>query len=223
MREYYSKKLSANKLKRCYDIASPRIKQYLKAEINFVLEQIHSSDTVLELGCGYGRVLRELAKQASKIVGIDTSFESLELAKEYLQDYRNIELHQMNANSLSFKEETFDAVIAIQNGISAFKVEPEVLLRESLRITKKNCKLILSSYSENFWEERLKWFILQSEEELLGEIDYEKTGNGFIVCKDGFIATTFSKNDFQNLLQKMNLKGSIQEIDLSSIFCIIRK
>ncbi len=223
MSEYYSKKLSANKLKRCYDIASPRIKQYLKAEINFVVEQIRSSDKVLELGCGYGRVLRELAKQASKVVGIDTSFESLELAKEFLLDYRNIELHQMNANSLSFKEETFDVVIAIQNGISAFKVEPEVLLREGLRITKRNGKLILSSYSENFWEERLKWFIQQSEEELLGEIDFEKTGNGSIVCKDGFIATTFSKKDFQNLLQRMNLKGSIQEIDMSSIFCVITK
>lgn len=223
MSEYYSKKLSANKLKRCYDIASPRIKQYLKAEINFVVEQIRSSDKVLELGCGYGRVLRELAKQASKVVGIDTSIESLELAKEYLLDYRNIELHQMNANSLSFKEETFDVVIAIQNGISAFKVEPEVLLREGLRITKRNGKLILSSYSENFWEERLKWFIQQSEEELLGEIDFEKTGNGSIVCKDGFVATTFSKKDFQNLLQRMNLKGSIQEIDMSSIFCVITK
>ena len=223
MKEYYSKKLSANKLKRCYDIASPRIKQYLKAEIDFVLEQIHPSDKVIELGCGYGRVLRELAKKASKVVGIDTSLESLELAKEYLLDYKNIKLHQMNANSLSFKEETFDVVIAIQNGISAFKVEPEVLLRESLRITKRNGKLILSSYSENFWEERLKWFIQQSKEELLGEIDFEKTGNGSIVCKDGFIATTFSKDDFQNLLQRMNLKGFIQEIDLSSIFCIITK
>ncbi len=223
MREYYSKKLSANKLKRCYDIASPRIKQYLKAEINFVLEQIRSTDKVLELGCGYGRVLKELAIKTSKVVGIDTSFESLELAKEFLQDSKNIELHQMNANSLSFKEEAFDVVIAIQNGISAFKVEPEVLLRESLRITKTNGKLILSSYSANFWEERLKWFIQQSEEDLLGEIDFEKTGKGSIVCKDGFIATTFSKKDFQNLLQRMNLKGAIQEIDMSSIFCVITK
>ena len=223
MREYYSKKLSANKLKRCYDIASPRIKQYLKAEINFVLEQIRSSDKVLELGCGYGRVLKELAIKASKVVGIDTSFESLELAKEFLQDSKNIEIHQMNANSLSFKEDVFDVVIAIQNGISAFKVEPEVLLRESLRITKRNGKIILSSYSENFWEERLKWFIQQSEENLLGEIDFEKTGNGSIVCKDGFIATTFTKKDFQNLLQRMNLKGAIQEIDMSSIFCVITK
>ncbi len=223
MREYYSKKLSANKLKRCYDIASPRIKQYLKAEINFVLEQIRSTDKVLELGCGYGRVLKELAIKASKVVGIDTSFESLELAKEFLQDSKNIEIHQMNANSLSFKEDVFDVVIAIQNGISAFKVEPEVLLRESLRITKRNGKIILSSYSENFWEERLKWFIQQSEEDLLGEIDFEKTGNGSIVCKDGFIATTFTKKDFQNLLQRMNLKGAIQEIDMSSIFCVITK
>ena len=52
MKEYYSEKLSANKLKRCYDIATPRIKQYLKAEIDFVLEQIHPSDKVIELGCG---------------------------------------------------------------------------------------------------------------------------------------------------------------------------
>ncbi len=223
MKEYYSEKLSANKLKRCYDLASPRLKQYLKAEINFVIEQIHCSDIVLELGCGYGRVLKELAKMAAKVVGIDTSSESLELAKEYLLSIRNVELHQMNANSMSFKDETFDVVLAIQNGISAFKVEPELLLKESLRVTKPNGKLVLSSYSDNFWDERLKWFIQQSEEELLGEIDYEKTGNGEIVCKDGFVATTLTKKDFKNLLGKMKLKGKITEIDKSSVFCVIIK
>ena len=223
MREYYSEKLSANKLKRCYDIATPRIKQYLKAEINFVLEQVQSSDNVLELGCGYGRVLREIAKKASKAVGIDTSHESLELAKEYLLGFKNFELHQMNANSLSFKEEIFDVVVAIQNGISAFKVEPQVLVRESLRVTKPNGKLVLSSYSDNFWDERLQWFIHQSDEGLLGEIDFEKTGNGVIICRDGFKASTFRKEDFQELLKKMKLKGTIKEIDNSSIFCVIIK
>ena len=36
MTDYYSEKLSANKLKRCYDLVKPRIAQYLAAEINFV-------------------------------------------------------------------------------------------------------------------------------------------------------------------------------------------
>jgi ubiquinone/menaquinone biosynthesis C-methylase UbiE len=223
MKEYYANKLSANKLKRCYDIASPRIKQYLKAEINFVIEQIHCSDKVLELGCGYGRVLKELAKMASKVTGIDTSSESLELAMEYLMNIRNVELHQMNAKSLSFENETFDVVIAIQNGISAFKVKPEILLKESLRVIKPNGKLVLSSYSDKFWDERLKWFIQQSEEKLLGEIDFKKTGDGKIVCKDGFVASTFTKEDFKKLLKKMKLKGTIIEIDKSSIFCVIIK
>ena len=97
------------------------------------------------------------------------------------------------------------------------------MINESLRVTKSAGKLILSSYSENFWDERLKWFIRQSEEKLLGEIDFEKTGNGVIVCKDGFKATTLSIKEFQELLKGLNLEGRIQEIDNSSIFCVITK
>jgi len=223
MKEYYSEKLSANKLRRCYDIASPRIKQYLKAEIDFVIEQIHPSNRVLELGCGYGRVLKELAHKAAEVVGIDTSLDSLELAKDYLQNFNNIELHQMNANSLNFQKDIFDVVIAIQNGISAFKVEPELLVKEGLCVLKPQGKFILSSYSVNFWNERLEWFIQQSKEGLLGEIDFKKTKDGVIICKDGFTATTFTENDFQELLHKMKLKGTIKEIDKSSLFCIIIK
>lgn len=221
MNNYYSKQLSANKLKRCYNIASPRIKQYLEAEIKFVLEQIKPSDKVLELGCGYGRVLKRIAKKAAKVIGIDTSSESIQLAEKYLQDYTNIELFQMNAKSMDFKEQSFDVVIGIQNSISAFKVKPEELTKESLRVTKQNGKVIFSSYSDKIWQERLDWFAEQSEEGLLGEINFMKTGKGVIICKDGFKATTFTKDNFEKLLRKMKLKGIIIEIDNSSIFCVI--
>ncbi|MGC9778896.1 MAG: class I SAM-dependent methyltransferase [Candidatus Heimdallarchaeota archaeon] len=221
MNNYYSKQLSANKLKRCYNIASPRIKQYLEAEIKFVLEQIKPSDKVLELGCGYGRVLKRIAEKAAKVIGIDTSSESIQLAEKYLQDYTNIELFQMNAKSMDFKEQSFDVVIGIQNSISAFKVKPEELTKESLRVTKQNGKVIFSSYSDKIWQERLDWFAEQSEEGLLGEINFMKTGKGVIICKDGFKATTFTKDNFEKLLRKMKLKGIIIEIDNSSIFCVI--
>lgn len=81
MNDYYSRKLSADRLRRVYDLAPPRIRQYLQAEIDFVSRYINSDDTVLELGCGYGRVLRELAIKARPLVGIDSSIASIQAAK----------------------------------------------------------------------------------------------------------------------------------------------
>ncbi|MHA1244519.1 MAG: class I SAM-dependent methyltransferase [Candidatus Heimdallarchaeota archaeon] len=222
-KEYYSKKLSANKLKRCYDVANQRIQQYLTEEINFVLQFIKPDMKVLELGCGYGRVVKLLAEKAKTVVGIDTSQESLDLAKGYLGTKSNYELKNMNAEKLDFQNESFDLVIGIQNGISAFKVDSKKLVMESLRVTKMGGYVLFSSYSENIWDARLEWFQKQSEEGLLGEIDYEKTGNGIIICKDGFKATTYSKEDFVDLMCHLQLKAEITEVDNSSIFCVIKK
>ncbi|MHA1366540.1 MAG: class I SAM-dependent methyltransferase, partial [Candidatus Heimdallarchaeota archaeon] len=103
-------------MKRCYDVANPRIQQYLTEEINFVLQFIKPDMKVLELGCGYGRVVKLLAEEAKTVVGIDTSQESLGLAKGYLGTKSNYELKNMNAEKLDFQNESFDLVIGIQNG-----------------------------------------------------------------------------------------------------------
>jgi len=39
MQAYYSQKLSADHLRRCYEIAPLRVKRYLEAEIEFVLDK----------------------------------------------------------------------------------------------------------------------------------------------------------------------------------------
>ena len=77
MPSYYTVKLSAERLRACYELAPPRTKAYLEAEIEFVLQKASSSMAVLELGCGYGRVLRRLLPRARSVVGIDTSMPSL--------------------------------------------------------------------------------------------------------------------------------------------------
>ncbi len=219
--DYYSNKLFALKLKRAYEIASPRMQQYLEAEIQYTLSNIKTSDKVLELGSGYGRVLKRIANNAYQVVGIDIAEASLKYARKYLSEYPNIELHYMTARELKFDDESFDVVLGIQNAVSAMKIDPIHLIREALRVVKDNGKIILSSYSENIWKERLDWFIQQSKEGLLGEIDFEKTGNGVITCKDGFRATTYTIDDFTTLMKKMNLKATISEVDQSSIFCVI--
>lgn len=221
MTGYYDKNLSADKLKKVYEVAPPRTRQYLQAEIDFVLNNIKSSDSVLELGCGYGRVLKPLSKKAHKVIGIDSSQANIDSAREYLSEFNNIQLYTMNAAELAFKGKTFDKVICIQNGISAFHVDPAELIRESLRVTKKSGLILFSSYSEKFWEERLEWFKIQSEHHLLGEIDWGKTKNGNIICKDGFSAKTFSPENFEQLMSRFDLSYNIKEVDNSSVFCII--
>ena len=129
----------------------------------------------------------------------------------------------MDAKKLDFPVNYFDKVLCIQNGLSAFKLNKRDLIKETLRVTCKNGSAFFSSYSNNFWENRLEWFRLQVEYGLLGEIDENNTKDGVIVCKDGFEATTITKNEFSSLCKELNLIPKINEVDKSSIFCEIIK
>jgi 2-polyprenyl-6-hydroxyphenyl methylase/3-demethylubiquinone-9 3-methyltransferase len=223
MGDYYSDKLSAQKLSRCYEIAPPRVQRYLQAELEYTLSLIHPGSIVLELGCGYGRVLELLAEVAQTVWGIDTSLLSLDLARSRFAGRSNCHLARMNAAMMGFADGLFDFVICIQNGISAFHVDQRQLIEESLRVVKSGGMAVFSTYSDRFWDDRLVWFEMQAEAGLLGEIDYDKTGDGRIVCKDGFTATTVSSEQFSELCSGLDAELELIEVDDSSLFCLLRK
>ncbi|NHI84029.1 MAG: class I SAM-dependent methyltransferase [Candidatus Thorarchaeota archaeon] len=221
MGEYYSDCLSAWRLKKCYDIAPKRTRQYLEAEISYILSKIDQQDSVLELGCGYGRILRRLVPFCTKITGIDISLESLALGLNELQPILGRNLLQVNADTLPFANEQFDFVLCVQNGISAFKLDSLSLVKESMRVTRSGGLCLFSSYSEKFWGHRLEWFRLQSEQGLIGPINWEETRNGIIVCEDGFRATTYRAKDFKELAARLGVRCQVIEVDDSCLFCEI--
>jgi ubiquinone/menaquinone biosynthesis C-methylase UbiE len=221
MTDYYQEKLSTERLKHVYEIAPPRVRQYMESEVKYVLQKIKSNDSILDLGCGYGRILPQLARKSKRVFGIDTSFSSLKMGKDMLTGFSNYYLAQMNALRLAFSDNSFDLVVCIQNGISAFHVDQKELIRESIRVTKRGGTILFSSYSEKFWNHRLEWFRFQSDASLLGEIDFERTKNGVIVCKDGFTATTVGPDQFLALVSAFDVKAKLVEVDESSIFCEI--
>jgi 2-polyprenyl-6-hydroxyphenyl methylase/3-demethylubiquinone-9 3-methyltransferase len=218
---YYSDRLAAERLERAYQVAPPRVRQYLEAEIEHVTQKIRPDDTVLELGCGYGRAVERLAAGAGMVVGIDTSLASLCLGKNRGPAKGGHLWACMDAGRLGLRDHTFDCSVCIQNGISAFHIDPVTLIAESIRVTKQGGTVLFSTYSEKFWPDRLIWFERQAEAGLLGEIDYEKTGNGNIVCKDGFTARTVTPDEFGGLTSHLDADTSIVEVDDSSIFCEI--
>ena len=219
MQNYYAENLAAERLRTCYDLAPPRVKAYLDAEIDFVLQKTSSSMIVLELGCGYGRVLRRLIPQVRVAVGVDTSFPTLRMARGFLGRTESLHLAQMDAVHLGFRDRAFDVTICVQNGISAFEVDQQRLFAEAVRVTRLGGTALFSSDSDGFWEDRLRWFEIQSAHGLIGTVDYQATGNGVIVCKDGFRATTVNAAGFGNFARVLGLAANILEVDCSSLFC----
>jgi 2-polyprenyl-6-hydroxyphenyl methylase/3-demethylubiquinone-9 3-methyltransferase len=204
-----------------YEIAPPRVRRYLDAEVDHVQRKIRPGDIVIELGCGYGRILPKLAEKAGWVVGIDTSTLNLELAQLNLDAISNCSHSRMDASKLGFHDGVFDCVVCIQNGISAFHVDQRALIIESVRVAKAGGIVLFSSYSDKFWKQRVEWFELQSEAGLLGEIDYDRTRDGVIVCKDGFTATTVDAKHFRALTSDLNAEVRVAEVDESSLFCEI--
>jgi len=223
MSGYYSKHLSGARLQKVYDLASPRIRQYLRAEIDHVLEAVSGMNLVLELGCGYGRVMKEVAPHVRRVVGADVSGSSLRYAVKFLDDVSNCDLVCTDASRTGLRANSFDPVICIQNGISAFGVGHSTLVAEAVRLARPGGRVLFSSYSPGIWEARLDWFRAQSAAGLVGELDETRCRAGTIICKDGFQSSFVSGDEFSCLFRSIDQPPRIREIDGSSIFAEISK
>ena len=220
---YYTEKLNGERLDLCYQIAPPRVRQYLNAEIKHCLSLIGSKDRVLEMGCGYGRVLSRISDVAKLAVGIDHSIENLRYGRCRFQSLERMAFHLMEAEDLAFKDHQFDVTLCIQNGLSAFKGNTLQIVQECLRVTKPGGRCLFSSYTDEFWPDRLEWFEMQAEEGCVGKIVQGMTGNGVIVCEDGFRATTMRRADYLEIAMTLDADAVFTVVDGSSLFCEIRK
>ena len=219
---YYAQSLNSQKLFKVYETGIPRVKQYLDAEISFVRDNLTGSERVLELGAGYGRIVKELAGHCKSIVGIDISAENVSLGREYLKDSPNAEIITMDVHNLIF-EEKFDVVLCLQNGLSSMKITSQDLLEQILGMVESGGKVYFSTYSGKFWEYRLMWFREQAGKGLLGELDPDKTKDGVIICKDGFRALTHTPEALEAIGCLSGYEYRIHEVDESSVFLIIHK
>ena len=131
---YYADNLSGARLRACYELAPPRVRAYLAAELAHVTSRLSATDTVLELGCGYGRFALPLAGSVGFVVGIDTAHASLREA--LAGDAAGAAFLEMDARALGFRARVFDAVVCIQNGLCAFGADPGRLLAEAVRVTR---------------------------------------------------------------------------------------
>lgn len=219
MSNYYAKRLNSQSLFQVYATKIPRIQQYLDEEIGYVCQHLTGKEKVLEIAAGYGRIIRQLAPHCATIVGMDISEDNVELAQDYLKDYPNASMIHMDAHYIHL-DEKFDVVICLQNGLSAIRGD-KAEIDAIIDLLAPGGTAYFSTYSARFWDWRIKWFEEQAKKNLLGELDYNKTKDGIIVCKDGFKATTQTPENYEQIGKRIGLPYEIVEVDRSSLFLVV--
>jgi ubiquinone/menaquinone biosynthesis C-methylase UbiE len=106
-------------------------------------------DRILEVGVGRGYTTLALVKAGYKLIGIDIDREMIETASLNLA-YEGLlsktKFFMMNAESLAFKDSSFDTIIAVD--VLHHLKEPKQILFEMNRVLKRSGKLILADLNE---------------------------------------------------------------------------
>jgi phosphatidylethanolamine/phosphatidyl-N-methylethanolamine N-methyltransferase len=124
---------------------------------------------VLEVGVGTGLTL-PMYPSTCKVEGIDLSESMLGQAHELVKHLRlkNVHLQKMNANSLGFEDDKFDAVLG--NLFISATSDPVGALNEMKRVCKKGGMLVLMNHfrSENFLVSKLEDTLAPVAKNVLG-------------------------------------------------------
>ena len=150
----------------------------------FILDflKLQPSDVVLEVGCGGGVLVREMATSGCKITAIDHSPEMVQLAKENnIESIENgkVEIVQAVAEKIPFNNDQFTHIVS--TGVFQFVKQPEVVLREIYRVLKPQGQLIIYGGSKEMkgtpaapepFASRLKFYDKKELEDLAKDIGF---------------------------------------------------
>jgi phosphatidylethanolamine/phosphatidyl-N-methylethanolamine N-methyltransferase len=106
---------------------------------------IKKGDRIIEVGIGTGLSL-PLYPDQCKVVGIDITRRMLEKAKEKKEKLGldNVDLFEMDAENITFADNTFDH--AVVPFVVSVVPDPEKMVSEIKRITKKDGKIIIINH-----------------------------------------------------------------------------
>jgi SAM-dependent methyltransferase len=103
---------------------------------------------VLDIGCGAGLDLVRLARAGARAAGIELSWGSLALARQYLAvENLSALLALADGARLPFRDESFDLVLCL--GVLAFAPDPFGIVAEIKRVLRQDGLAILVAYNRN--------------------------------------------------------------------------
>ena len=141
----------------------------------------------------------------------------VEIAKEKLLGFNNVEIFFENVKEMHFQNNYFDYSICVFSTLgNTPRPLQKVVLGEIKRVTKNGGKIIISVYSEN---------VLETQKQFYNNIglDIAKIENEFVYTKQGLISERFTKKKLENLFSLVDLEVKIIQLSSISYICEIIK
>ncbi len=108
------------------------------------LLSVQAHESVLDIGCGTGFLLEELAEKVTdqgQVIGIDNSHDMLSIAAKRCESYSNVTLMQGHAESLAIDSHSVDVVTCTQ--VLLYVTNLDQALREIYRVLKPGGRFVI--------------------------------------------------------------------------------
>ena len=113
---------------------------------------ISSGQAVLDLGCGGGHLVRDIALavgDSGRAVGLDASKEQIAAARSLCTDIAQVELIEGDATNLPFENASFDCLASIQ--MLEYVPDVDAAISEARRVLRPGSKAALVSVLWDHW------------------------------------------------------------------------
>ena len=113
---------------------------------------IKSGQAILDLGCGGGHLVRDIALavgETGRAVGLDASADQLTSARELCKGLPSVELIEGDSTDLPFEDGSFDGLGSIQ--MLEYVREVDIAIAEARRVLKPGGKAALVSVLWDHW------------------------------------------------------------------------
>jgi len=132
-----------------------QVKDFHNSETDFIISLVkeHKNSVILDLGCGSGRILKELSRiGVHKLYGIDISSKMIDKCRVILPGWVVLLQHDFRKR-LPFTDNFFDFIFITGNSLSSSITESETVLRNVHRILKEDGTLVIGLYNSEFMTE----------------------------------------------------------------------
>ncbi len=118
--------------------------------IDYIKKNLVLKDSkILDLGCGGGLLAEEMCKSGAKVVGIDASKKTIEIAQNHAKE-QNLNIKYLNEDIEKHDtKEKYDAVVCFE--LIEHVPHPDKLINQISRIIKPNGKLFISTINRNLF------------------------------------------------------------------------